>query len=273
MATPRSSNGFLTRTHFRNIFSCAHEILCLEKCLREFKPVIYKRYVDDAFLFFKNINQIEKFKYYLSLQHAYIKFISEIEMNNLLSFINSKIIRENNKFTITVYRKPTFSGPLTTFESFTRNSYKYVLIFTLLQRAFKLYSNFELFLQQIENLNNIFRKNGYQVSFTEFCIKKYLEVFLLVPKKQFTYVLPFVDKKSLRLRPCLVNSVNKTIRFCNLKVAFRSQCKLNTLFRFKDTLNEKIHELELRNIWMVLVLLENGKKCKRFSSCRSFTEV
>ena len=46
---------------FANIFLCVHEILWLEKCLSEIRPVIYKRYVDDIFLLFKNINQIENF--------------------------------------------------------------------------------------------------------------------------------------------------------------------------------------------------------------------
>ena len=41
------------------------EILWLENCLPEFRPVIYKRHVDDTFLLFQNISQIEKFKYYL----------------------------------------------------------------------------------------------------------------------------------------------------------------------------------------------------------------
>ena len=45
---------------FANIFLCVHEILWLEKCPSEFRPVIYKRYVDDTFLLFQNINQIEK---------------------------------------------------------------------------------------------------------------------------------------------------------------------------------------------------------------------
>ena len=63
---------------------------------------------------------------------------------------------------------------------------------------------------------------------------------MLAPKKQLTCVLPFLGKKSLQLRSRLVSSVNKTVRFCNLKVVFWSQRKLNTLFRFKDTLNKKI---------------------------------
>ena len=66
------------------------------------------------------------------------------------------------------------------------------------------------------------------------------KVYLLAPKKQLTCVFPFLGKKSLQLRSHSVNSVNKTVRFCNLKVVFRSQRKLNTLFRFKDTLNKEI---------------------------------
>ena len=66
------------------------------------------------------------------------------------------------------------------------------------------------------------------------------EVYLLAPRKQFISILPFLDKKSLQLRFRLVNSVNKTVRFCNLKVVTRSQRKLNALFRFKDRLNKKI---------------------------------
>ena len=78
------------------------------------------------------------------------------------------------------------------------------------------------------------------------------EVYLLDPKRQLTCVLPFFDKRSLQLRPRLVSSVNKTIFcfvlffccfFCNLKVVFGSQHKLNTLFGFKGTLTRKIHSL------------------------------
>ena len=128
-------------------------------------------------------------------------------MNNSLSFLDVKIIRENNKFTTSVYRKPAVSGVFTNFESFLPYSYKCALIFSLLYRAFNLYSNFELFHKEIENLKNIFRKNGYPVNFPDFCIKKYLnnlyvkkEVYLLTPKKQLTVVLPFLGKNSLQSR-------------------------------------------------------------------------
>ena len=125
------------------------QILWLKKCPPELRPGIYKRYVDDTFLLFHNINQIGNFKYLLNLQHANIKFTSEIEMNNSLTFLDIKIVREDNKFTTSVYLKPTFSDVFTNSESFTPNLCKYDLILTLLHRTFKLCSNFEHFLKKL----------------------------------------------------------------------------------------------------------------------------
>ena len=142
--------------------------------MSELRPVIYKRHVDDTFLLFQNINQIEKLKYYFNLQHANIKCTSEIEMNNSLSFLDIKIVQENNKSTTSVYCKPTFSGMFTNFESFVPDLYKHPLNFALLHRALKLCSYFELFHQETEHLKNIFRNNGYLVNFNDFCIKKYV---------------------------------------------------------------------------------------------------
>ena len=163
---------------------------------------------------------------YLNLQHAHIDFTSEIEMNNSLSFLGIRIVRDNNKFSTSVYRKPTFSGVFTNFDTFIPNSYKYALIFTMLHRDLKLCSNSEIFYQEFEKSKNIFRNNGYPINFSDFCIKKYLnklyvkeKVHFLAPKNHLTCALPFVDKKSLQLRSLLVNIV-KTVRFCNLKVFF-----------------------------------------------------
>ena len=133
--------------NFANIFLWVHTIFWLENCTPEFRPVINKRCVDETFLLFPNTNQFKKFKYYLILQHANIKFTSEIEMNSSLVFLDIKIDRENNKFTTSVYCKSKFSGVFTNFEGFIPNAYKYALIFTLLHRAFKLCSNFQIFHQ------------------------------------------------------------------------------------------------------------------------------
>ena len=49
-----------------------------------------------------------------------------------------------------------------------------------------------------------------------------------------------LGKKSLQLRPKLVKSVQKNLRLCHIKAVFQSPSKLHLLFRFKDTLDEKI---------------------------------
>ena len=102
----------------------------------------------------------------------------------------------------------------TNFESFIPISYKSNLMFTLLFRAFKLCSNFELFHQEILNLKDIFKRNSSPGNFIDACIKRYLnqvfidkKIYALAPKKELICVLPFIGKKSLQLRSKLVKSV------------------------------------------------------------------
>ena len=118
-------------------------------------------------------------KNYLNRQHKNIRFTSEIENENSISFLDIKISRDNNKFKISVYRKPTFSGVFTNFGSFIWKSYKYNWLFTLLHRAFKLCSNFQLFHQEIDKLETIFENNDYPKSFVDLYIKKYLDKILM----------------------------------------------------------------------------------------------
>ena len=124
---PTLTNAFMC--HFENIWS--------ENCQSYFKPIVYKRFVDDTFLLFKSKYHIEKFRNYLSKQQESIKFISEIEKNGSLSFLVIKFSHENNKFVTSVYCKPTFSGVFTSFESFIPVIYKHGLTKTLLHRSFR----------------------------------------------------------------------------------------------------------------------------------------
>ena len=131
---------------------CYHEKIWLQNCPPEFEPFFYRRYADDTFLLFRSKHHIKKFRNYLNCQHKNIKFTSETENENSISFLDIKITRDNNKFMTSVYRKPTFSGVFTNFGSFIPKSYKYNLLFMLLHRAFKLCSNFERFHQEIDKL-------------------------------------------------------------------------------------------------------------------------
>ena len=103
---------------FVNIFLYFYKQIWLENCPVEFKPVVSRRYVDDTFLLFISSEHIEKFRAYLNCQHPNIKFTSEIEENNCMSFLDIKITWKLNSFSTSVYRKTTFSGVFTNFDSF-----------------------------------------------------------------------------------------------------------------------------------------------------------
>ena len=90
-----------------NIFMCHFEKIWLENCPAHFKPIVYRRFVDDTFLLFQTKDHVEKFKNSLNKQHKNIKFTSEIQENGSLSFLDVTLTRENNKFATSVYRKPS----------------------------------------------------------------------------------------------------------------------------------------------------------------------
>ena len=149
-------------------FLCYHEDIWLQNCPSEFETVIYRRYVDDTFLLFRSKHNIQKFRNYLNRQHKNIRFSSDTENENSISFFDIEISRDNNKFTTLVCRKPTLGGVFTNFVNFIPN-----LLFTLLlHRAFKLCSSFELFHQENDKLKTIFENSCYPKSFVDLCIKK-----------------------------------------------------------------------------------------------------
>ena len=67
-----------------------------------------------------------------------MSFAIENEKDNRMSFLDVNIIRELGKFTTSVYRKPTFSGIYTHFDSLLLSTYKLSMIPTLLYRCFQI---------------------------------------------------------------------------------------------------------------------------------------
>ena len=185
---------------FTNVFLCYHGGIWLQNCPSKFKPVIYKKCVDDTVLIFRSKHNIEKFRNYLNRQNKNIRFrfTYDTENGNFILFLDIRISSNNKKFTTSVYRKPASSGVFTNFGSFIPKSYNYNLLFTLLHRAFKLCSDFEHFYQEIDKLKTIYR---YTKSSVDFSVKRYLdkvfikkELVLKASKKELIYVLRLVEK-------------------------------------------------------------------------------
>ena len=145
-----------------------------------------------------------------------------------------------------VYRKPTFSGAFTNFESLIPDIYKRGLIETLFYGSFRLCSNYENFYRETETVKSILKRNSYPHNLVNHCIKKFLNKLFVqrdlnftVPKRELICVLPYLGKASLDLRTKLRRTIERNLPFCKLKIIFRSKCRLNTLFHFKDSLEKK----------------------------------
>ena len=111
----------------------------------------------------------------MNKQHKCLKFTSESENDNSFSFLDIKITRHNQQFKTSVYRKPTFSGVFTHYESYVDQTYKKSLIDTLLFRCFSICSDYTLFHLEVENLREILKKNSYPSGIIEQCIRSFLK--------------------------------------------------------------------------------------------------
>ncbi len=144
-----------------NLFMSFHEKTWLDNCPSPFKPLLYRRYVDDCFLLFRSLDHVHLFLDYLNYQHPNISFTSEIEHEGKLPFLDIDIFRSNGKFTTSVYRKPTFTGLFTNFQSFIPLTYKRSLVSCLLHRIFNLCFSYENFHAQLEVIRKLFNLNGF----------------------------------------------------------------------------------------------------------------
>ena len=119
-----------------NTFLVYHEKNWLKHCPLEYTPLYYRKYVDDMSVLFNSAEHLKCFHSYLNSRHLNISFTIENEKDNRMSFLDVNIIREKDKFTTSIYRKPTFSGIYTHFDSFLPSSNKTGLLHTLLDRCF-----------------------------------------------------------------------------------------------------------------------------------------
>jgi hypothetical protein len=73
---------------FANIFLSFHEKSWLADGPSNFKPLFYRRYVDDCFLIFQPRDHVLPFLSYLNSKHPNIQFTHELENNSSLSFLD-----------------------------------------------------------------------------------------------------------------------------------------------------------------------------------------
>ncbi len=238
-----------------NAFLCHFETVWLDSCPIEFKPVLYKRYVDDCFLLFRQKSHVSLFLDFLNRQHPNIEFTFELESGGVLSFLDTSISRAGGHFQTSLYRKPTFSGVYSHFDSFSPLCFKFGLIFTLLFRAYQICSSFGAFHDEVLKLKSILRKNGYPLSLIDSVVSKFLnklyrpptDSITTVPCKPVLIVIPFLGASSIHVRNRIQILCKRLLPQVSCRVVLKPSVRLTNFFLYKDGIPAALKSLVVYN--------------------------
>ena len=223
---------------YANVFLCHYENIWLDQCPDNFKPIYYKRYIDDTFLIFKDASHIHLFLDFLNAKHPNIRFTCEIEQNSKLSFLDTEMINDNGQLISSTYRKPTFTGLGLNYLSHSSFIFKVNSIKTLINRAYNVCSNFLLFDKEVKFLQHFFECNG----FPSFLFNKILRNFLnnkfspnksvaTVPKDKRYIKLPYLGHISFGLRKQLNNILKESFPQIDFRFIFTNQFTIGSVLK------------------------------------------
>ena len=111
---------------------------------------------------------------FLNGQHPNIKFTIEKEKNNHLPFLDILDDSSSNNLDTSVYRKPTYTGLLTNYNSFTSSNYKKGLIKTLIDQTFCINSTWYGFNYDILKLKSVLQKNEFPLKLIDKSLRNIL---------------------------------------------------------------------------------------------------
>ena len=163
--------GSLLGPLLANVFMCSIE----DKLDQDGKlPSYYRRYVDDTFTIMPDIASAEIFLDTLNHCHPSAKFTMEVERNASLPFIGVELLNLAPRIKTKVYVKPTNTGLLLHYQSHVDNRYKCSLITTMLDRAYRISSDWSYFSQECDRLETVFLKLKYPRHLFNLAVKQFV---------------------------------------------------------------------------------------------------
>ena len=228
-----------------NIFLCHHETKWLANCPPECKPLYYRRYVDDIFLLFENIQCAHSFQQYMNTQHPNMNFTSELEDKNSLAFLDVFITRDvdSGRFITSVYRKPTFSGVYTNYDSFIPTKYKSGLVYTLLYRSYRICTNWRQIDIEFKKIRSFMLKNGYPSELIDKTVSYFLNKLHNTSSstspafdnvKSYQIFLPYLGTFTKRIERKIKQGLKEHLPRIKFRFVYRASTRIRNLFNFKD---------------------------------------
>ena len=210
------------------------------------KPIYYKRYVDDTFLVFIDVDHIPLFLQYLNSKHENIKFTYEIANNVSLPFLDVLGSRLDNHLTISVYRKPTFTSLGTNYLSFISRIFKINAVKTLLHRCYVISFDWFVFHKEINYLTNFFMNNGYPYCISKFLYQTYQQP-TQVEKGTICYLkLPYYSHLSYIIHKQLDKLLKNHFSNVQFKFVFSNPYTIKSFFPFKDRITSLLRSNVVR---------------------------
>ena len=193
-------------------------------------PELYRRYVDDTFsLFSGGKAEALKFLARLNSLHPSLQFTMESEDEGKLPFMDVLVMREVNRYTTTIHRKPTFTGLYTRWDSYCAKERKIALMRSLASRAKRICSPEHLD-NEVNTLKSIFQSNGYPPSIIECVITDTLTKLPVhtVERKPLYLRLPWLGAVSLSFKHRIEQATVKVVPWCKLNLSYTSRDMFNT---------------------------------------------
>ena len=147
----------------------------LVNCPSEFKPELYRRYVDDTYCLFRDRSYITMFLQYINCQHPNINLELKLSQENSLPFLDVLVTHDGSNFSTSLYRKKTFTGRYTEFPSLADDKFKKNLKSVLVCRAFHTCSSYQNFHIEIVQIKEILVKNSFPRALKDCIIKSFLD--------------------------------------------------------------------------------------------------
>ncbi|CAF4673899.1 unnamed protein product [Rotaria sp. Silwood1] len=213
--------------------------------------VYWKRYVDDTFVLLDPKFSAKKVCAELSKLHPSVKFTSQEEgaVTHKLPFLNVLIQRQEGiGFQTRIYRKPTFTGLITKWNSFVPKIYKYNTISVMVHHAIQICSSYKALHAEFQCIRKISKRNGYPSNFVDSIIKRQLnlkyEPSAPVPPTLSTdtvvFKIPYLGKESQVYGKLVTSAVAKQYPLKKVRVIYDVPDRIGRNFKNKDAVPDEL---------------------------------
>ena len=231
--------------------------------------LFWRRFVDDTFVILDKDANVDNVIEILNSFDQDIIFTCEQENNNSLPFLDILVTRKTtnkswtttSSFDTTIYRKTTYTGLITKWDSFVPYSYKVSTISSMIYRAIRICSSFELIHEQFQVIKDIAIQNGYPIKFVNAQIKKTLgryfdktngtqiystkktantETDNTIKKTQILVDIPFYGKPTNILGKRLINLAKSINPKIHVQPIQRPSLSISNYFQVKDKIPKEL---------------------------------